>query len=278
MEFKQEAQEIDQDSAMDSYDPMFFDILARIEDRHFWFCTRNKVIGSFMKQIVGGLPPGYRVLEVGCGTGNVLRILDRLCVRGTVIGMDLFSQGLRCARVRTSRLVVQGDIRSPPFRGQFDVIGLFDVLEHLPDDTKTLSRLYGMLPEGGKLIVTVPADQTLWSYFDEASHHFRRYEFSELECKLKNAGFFINHLTPYMATIFPIVWLARRLSQRRGQRTGQKSGDRVKEMAMQELRCVPVVNQILSWLLRLETRWVTGGHTLPCGTSLLAIAQKPSDK
>src|SRR6059036_3246571 len=93
-----------------SYDPAWFARLADIEDRHFWFRARNEVIAALARQITRGLEPGYRVLEVGCGTGNVLRFLEKACPQGTVIGMDLFGEGLAFARRRTKCPLVQGDM------------------------------------------------------------------------------------------------------------------------------------------------------------------------
>src|SRR5262245_7133302 len=187
-----------------SYDPSFFARLFAIEDRHFWFCARNHVISTIVSQLTTDLTAGYRVLEVGCGTGNVLRFLERACPRGTVIGMDLFGEGLRYASHRTSCALVQGDMHAAPFAAQFELIGLFDVLEHLQDDRRVLNDLTGMLAPGGALLLTVPAHRSLWSYFDEASCHCRRYEPEELESKLRDAGYQVEYLTQYMASVFPL--------------------------------------------------------------------------
>src|SRR2546426_974449 len=91
-----------QDGARQSYDPEFFFRLASIESKHFWFRTRNRVIATLAEQITKNWAYGYRVLEVGCGTGNVLRTLEQTCFRGVVVGMDLFAEGLAFARTRTS--------------------------------------------------------------------------------------------------------------------------------------------------------------------------------
>ena len=140
-----------------SYDPAFFQLLFEVEDRHFWFRSRNRIIAAWVKRLTSELTPGFRVLEIGCGTGNVLRVLDQVCPSGTVVGMDLFAEGLKYAQQRTSAALVQGDMHHPPFASQFDIIGLFDVLEHLPDDRQVLRDLKGMLRENGTLLLTVPA-------------------------------------------------------------------------------------------------------------------------
>src|ERR1035437_3882827 len=111
------------DRGSGGYDPKSFEILFATEDRHFWFVARNQVISTLASQLVTHLSPGYRVLEMGCGDGNVLRILDAACPGGTVIGMDLYGEGLRYARRRSCCPLVQGDVRRAPFGKAFQVIG-----------------------------------------------------------------------------------------------------------------------------------------------------------
>src|SRR5438552_1184329 len=114
-------------SAQGGYDPVFFDQLAAVEDRHFWFRARNDLIARLASRLTAPLPAGYLALEVGCGTGNVLRYLAKACDGGTVVGMDLFPEGLRHARRRTTAALVQGDLRRHPFQKPAALIGIFDV-------------------------------------------------------------------------------------------------------------------------------------------------------
>ena len=260
-------------SANRSYNPDYFALLSTIEDQHFWFRARNRVISALISQISAGLAAGYRVLEVGCGTGNVLRVLERACPDGVVVGMDLFAEGLLYARERTSCFLLQGDIHAAPFGAQFDLIGLFDVLEHLPDDERVLRDLHAMLAFEGTLLLTVPAHRSLWSYFDEASLHCRRYELAELESKLIRTGYRVEYLTPYLAGIYPFVWVGRRLAALIDRRQADKAG-RAADLMSGELRIIPVVNELLTWMLSWEVRLLAGRCRLPIGTSLLAIARK----
>jgi len=262
------------DAIHKSYDPAFFQLLFEVEDRHFWLRSRNRIIAAWVKLLTSELTTGFRVLEVGCGTGNVLRVLDQACPNGTVVGMDLFAEGLKYAQERTSAALVQGDMHRPPFASQFDIIGLFDVLEHLPDDGQVLRDLKGMLREGGALLLTVPAHPGLWSYFDEASHHCRRYHPNDLKHKLVETGYDVEYITQYMMSIYPLVWVGRHLSSLRRRVSRRQSGASIEELAIQELHPMPIVNEVLSRLLDTEGRWLARGHTLPLGTSLLAVARR----
>jgi SAM-dependent methyltransferase len=253
------------------YDPSFFQQLAKIEDRHFWFRARNRLISSIVKTLTSTLKPGYRVLEVGCGTGNVLRVLRQACPDGQVVGMELWFDGLRFAQQRSPGPLVQGDVRNCPFGKPFELIGMFDVLEHIPEELETLYALRHALAPGGRLMLTVPAHQYLWSYFDEAAHHCRRYSSREIRARLVEAGFEVEFLSQFMACIFPLVWLVRKIrTQRRAH-----GPDDVKTLALKEFRLLPGINGLLGAMLELETFWLSRRYRLPIGTSLMVVARKP---
>jgi SAM-dependent methyltransferase len=254
-------------TASGNFDPAYFRPLSAAEALHFWFRARNRVIAEILRQVTRSLPNGYRVLEVGCGTGNVLRVLENVCSRGTVVGMDLFAEGLHFARSRTACALVLGDMNHPPFRAHFDLIGLFDVLEHLPDDRQALSDLHGLLAPGGRLILTVPAFPFLWSYFDRVSYHCRRYGLDDLEDKLTQAGYSVEYLTPYMTSLFPAVWLRRFARKARAADVPALGG----------LRIVPGLNELLYRLLSLEIPFLVRRRRLPLGASLLTVARKRMD-
>ena len=260
----------------ESYDPVFFNRLASVEDEHFWFRTRNHVIRALLQQTVAKFSPGYRVLEIGCGTGNVLRELSKACPHGLVVGLDLFFGGLKFARDRVTNPLVQADLHALPFEARFNLIGLFDVIEHIPNDEEVLEHLKRMIAPGGYLFLTVPAHPSLWGYFDEGARHCRRYQQAELETKLRSAGFRVEFLTYYMALIFPLVWLARKLT---GLASGNKSAsiEQATALTLAEFKITPLVNPILTWLLGWESRILSRRRKLPFGTSLLALAQKPVD-
>src|SRR5882762_1346376 len=119
-------------ASRESYDPAFFETLFQAEDKHFWFRARNRVIRAIVRQLIASFPSGYRVLEVGC-----------------VTGMDLFEEGLCFARRRTTCPLVVGDVHTASFPHKLHLVGLFDVLEHLPDDEQVLRDLNRFLLPGG---------------------------------------------------------------------------------------------------------------------------------
>lgn len=226
-----------------------------------------------IKKLTDPLPDRFHLVEVGCGTGNVLRMLEQTCSRGNVAGMDLFWDGLQFARRRVQVPLIQGDMTHPPFPGQFDIVCMFDVLEHLPDDIAILKSVRELLVTRGKLLITVPADPGLWSYFDTASHHYRRYTRIDLQHKIQDAGFEVEFLSPYMLAIYPIVWLNRHLVSF-GNKQSQLDEENIEKLSTNELSIIPVVNEILVWILSKEAGWLANGKRLPGGTSLIAVAKK----
>ena len=253
-----------------TFDARYVPFLRAAEDRHFWFRTRNTVIASVMRRIEPTLSSGYRVLEIGCGTGNTLRVLSTECRRGRVFGIDVYYDGLVHARDRVGPRVLQADVSQVPFSPstRFDVIGMFDVLEHIDDDSGTLQCVHRLLTNGGILLTTVPASMSLWSAFDLAAHHRRRYECADLREKLSAAGFTVEYLSPFMATLYPLAWVKRRASL-----VWRRERD-VFEAALDDLRVVPFLNGALERILSREARVVGALRSLPFGTSLIAIARR----
>jgi SAM-dependent methyltransferase len=252
------------------YDPNRFQLLAGVEKRHFWFRARRALISRLTGYLTADLESGFRVLEFGCGTGNVLSALELGSRRGVVVGMDLFHEGLIFAKQRGHEHLVQADAGSPPFVEVFHLIGTFDVIEHLPNDVDALRQLFGLLKPGGHLLVTVPAYPWLWSEFDDLSRHCRRYTEGELRTKLAEVGFEIVHLSPYMAAILPLVWFHRKFLQT----TKRSKKPDVEDLIEAEMHIIPIANEILAWLLWLESQFISRGGRLPFGTSLIAVARR----
>jgi SAM-dependent methyltransferase len=242
--------------------------LFQAEDRHFWFRARNQVLARVVSRLVSGMPEGYRVLEVGCGTGNVLRVLEQVCAAGQVVGMELYDEGLHYARTRVQCPLIAGDIHETVFPEPFHLIGLFDVLEHLPDDVRILQALRKNLAPGGRLLLTVPAHQSLWSYADEYGGHYRRYALKQLHAVLEEAGFRVEYMSQFMMLLYPLMKFGR-LWNSRGQ--VQTLEDR-RQRSVRELHLSRLTNRLLYWLLRWEASSIGARGRLPLGTSLLAVA------
>lgn len=182
-------------------------------------------------------------------------------------GGDPYAAGLRIARDRVpgaELLLLDG--RTLPFRDEFDAAGAFDVLEHIEDDEAVISAMRAALRPRGILLVTVPQHPWLWSPVDEVGHHVRRYRREELRRRLERGGLELLRMTSFVSLLLPLV-AASRLRQRR-------HGADVDADA--EFRIDPRVDRALERVLALEQALIRRGASLPAGSSLLAVARRPS--
>lgn len=162
----------------DSFPTESFVELAKHEDSHFWFKARNKIIQWGLKTY---LPIRSSFLEIGCGTGFVINGIRKVMPDMRVVGSELFIEGLEVAKDRLKGVdLYQLDALRIPFNSEFEIIGAFDVIEHIDDDVKALEQIYQALKFGGGVMVTVPQHKFLWSALDDASLHKRRYTKKEL--------------------------------------------------------------------------------------------------
>jgi SAM-dependent methyltransferase len=242
---------------------MYRDFAEVHEDRHWWFRGRRRIVASLLRSLLGGRND-LRLLEIGCGTGGMLPVL---AAHGRVTGIDPSEDAIRYSRQRHGRqaelLRVDFPAELPP-GGGFDVVALFDVLEHLEDDVLALRRAGSLLTAGGLLVATVPAHRFLWSPHDVINHHRRRYARRELCSRIRDAGLRIERVSYFNMFLFPAVLLARLV--RRGA-AGTREGE-------SDFKVVPrPLNAFLTWLFGGE-RFLLRLTNLPFGVSLLAVARK----
>ena len=245
------------------YDPRHFSELAKLESDNFWFRARNRLVVWALGRY---FPGARRLLEVGCGTGFVLSGIAGAFPALEITGSEVAAEGLGFAarRVPVARLI-QMDARRIPFRGEFDVVGAFDVIEHIEDDRAVLRALNNALVPGGGLLLTVPQHPFLWSEYDVRARHVRRYRAAELRAKLVEAGFEVVKMTSFVTLLLPLM-TASRLARK-------TPGEDYDPLA--ELRIAPWLNRILACVLGAEFLLVRAGMRLPAGGSLLVVAKRP---
>lgn len=156
------------------------------------------------------------------------------------------------------------DMLHLPFRSEFDVLGGFDVLEHVREDEKVLAQMYQALRKGGILLITVPQHPFLWSSNDGMAKHVRRYRKKELQTKAERAGFRVVRMTGFVSLLLPLMILSRMVRRRS---TGPES-------VIRELKQPAWLNELLVRILTLERLLIGAGVNFPFGGSLLLVAQK----
>lgn len=246
------------------YDPAHFAELVRLEAGNFWFRARNRLIAWAIGRYFGGARSFF---EVGCGTGFVLAGMAAAFPGLRLAGSEAAADGLAFAAARVpGASLMQMDARRIPFRDEFDVVGAFDVIEHVEEDRAVLAELRAAAAPGGGVIVTVPQHPSLWSEYDARAGHLRRYRGQELRARMREAGLEIVRMTSFVTLLLPLMWLSR-LAQRR---------PRGAYDPLAELRIAPWINWPLEQALDGERLLIRSGVSWPVGGSLLAVARRPS--
>lgn len=248
--------------ASEGFRSEYFSQLAGVEERNFWFRARNRLILWALGRYY---PRARTMLEIGCGTGQVLAGIRQAVPSLTLFGSEVLSVGLAfsAARVPTATFF-QMDARHIPFDEEFDVIGAFDVIEHIQEDEEVLRQAHRALCPKGGLLLTVPQHQFLWSRQDETACHYRRYEAGELAAKVTRAGFVIERMTSFVSTLLPLMFVSRYRKRRAD----------IAFDAMGELRMGRLTNLLLERVLDVERAVISAGINMPLGGSLLMIARK----
>jgi SAM-dependent methyltransferase len=241
----------------------YFSELARLEDANVWFRSRNQLILWALKKYCGNFSS---FLEIGCGTGYVLSGISKQFPRATIHGSEIFTTGLGFAAERLPLVnLMQMDARNIPFVDEFDVIGAFDVLEHIEEDELVLAQVHAAIKPQGFMLLTVPQHTWLWSFSDEYAFHVRRYTALDLHHKIESAGFQILRSTSFVMTLLPAMMISRFL---------QKNVANEKFDAAAELKIHPWLNRLFEAMLGAELSMILNGLNFPLGGSRLVVARK----
>lgn len=246
----------------EGFDPDFFAVLSELEADSFWFRSRNNLIIWALGKY---FPNAKNLLEIGCGTGYVLSGIEGAFPGLELFGSEILSEGLCFIEKRVKNATLfQMDARSIPFKNEFDVIGAFDILEHVEEDELVLSEIYKAVRPGGGLVLTVPQHAFLWSHADEYACHCRRYSAGELIEKVKKSGFNVVKYTSFVSLLLPVMLFARLIKRRPDTNDG----------AIQELKTGGFINTIFQKAMDVELSFICAGIRMPVGGSLLMIAKK----
>jgi SAM-dependent methyltransferase len=222
--------------------------LGDIEDRHWWFAERRRIIRSQIE----GVPPLGPALDVGAAAGGNTRVLadagwDCVALEYSQMGADMAGErGLTVVRGDATRLPIADDT--------LGLVVAYDVLEHIEDDVAAAHEFLRCLRPGGRLLVAVPADMRLWSAHDEAVDHVRRYDRDELLSLVYAAGFRDVTIRSWNVLLRPVVAVRRK-----------------KDRGSELVQPGRVTNAALRGVIALERVLPVGG--MP-GVSLLVAAVK----
>lgn len=241
-------------------------IMRRVEENHWWYAGRRRIIRSFVERVVSELrterpeQPAVRMLDVGCGTGANLEMLAEF---GEAEGVDVSAEALSFCRDRGLDQVKSGAAEALPYEAEsFDLVTGLDVVEHLDDDLAGLKEMRRVLRADGRALIFVPAFMFLWGVQDDISHHRRRYTLRALKQVVSQAGFELERASYVNITFFTPILLGRLLMRVTGVRPESENNITIGFM-----------NGVLGkffGLERLPLRWLN----FPFGVSIICVARK----
>jgi len=239
-----------------------YPIMFRIEESHWWYTGRRKILSSFVEDICRRVTDRRpRILDVGCGTGANLLMLSKY---GDAEGVDVSEDALAFCRERGLENVKLGAAEELPYEdGTFDLVTALDVVEHLDDDLAGLREMRRVLRPGGRVLLFVPTFMFLWGLQDDVSNHRRRYRMPELRRVLEQAGFEIERTTYANITFFMPILAMRKLMRLTGIKAESENNINVSAL-----------NGVLARMLGAESRLLKYAN-IPFGVSGLCVAMNP---
>lgn len=238
-------------------DRVVYDRMAAHDTTHWWYRARREILSDYLERW-GNIPSGARILEIGCGTGHNLPMLAQF---GDVDAIEIDETARTFASERLGKPV--GSSPLPELTGvapgSYDLVAVLDVVEHVEDDVAALKAMATALKPGGKILITVPAHQWMWSAHDVVNHHKRRYSKATLTAALDKAGLEYRKLGWFNSLLFPAAVAARIAGKLRGK---DDSDDSPPPRAL---------NAVFEKVFGLE-RHLLGRVPLPPGLSLIVLA------
>jgi SAM-dependent methyltransferase len=245
--------------------------LAAAGRGYWWNQGRQHLVTELVKKYLGqagSMPRALKILDIGCAAGGTLAYLGAW---GEAWGLDIAPEAVELCRtwgLPPDHLIL-GSAEGMPFfhDRQFDLITAVEILEHLAAPEKALQEIYRILKPNGLLILTVPADQKLWSDRDVRLGHRRRYQLEELEAAVAATG--LNVVKSSYANTF-YYWPFRLILAWR-----RKFGRKIQASPTNKdtFEMNPLLSGLLVGLLKMENRMILRGK-LKQGVSVICAAKK----
>lgn len=222
------------------------------QETNWWFKARKNIVSNTINKYI--TKKDNKILEIGCGYGIMTTMLNN---QGEVDGIEPYADCYNYLRKNVKGNFIKKSILDYNTTKKYDIVALFDVLEHIEDDSKTVQKIRNLLNKNGKVILTVPAYMFLWSHHDDTNKHYRRYTNKTLTELFEKNGFKIKKISYFNTLLFPLA-VIQKITQTKKSKTFSPN---------------KLLNCTFYKIFNIESR-IVPNINFPFGVSLILIAEK----
>ncbi|MSU66207.1 MAG: class I SAM-dependent methyltransferase [Opitutus sp.] len=241
-----------------------YENIAALEQNHWYYSGKRRFVRAWIQRV---RPPAATdvLLDCGAGTGLFAKEMEAQC---RVLVLDDHEEALTILRTRfrPEQILSLAADQVPLPDGSLNYVTALDVLEHVPDDAAVVRGFHRLLQPGGIAVVTVPAGMALWSDWDVALHHFRRYHRRQLRALFPADQWEIVHANYTNVLVYPAVWAVRKWRPLRKGRGAAGGAARTEDQMPP-----PFLNALLRAQFTGLAQWRV---PFPFGVSLVLVARR----
>jgi len=248
----------------------YYYIESNIQENHWWFRSRNNIILAVLTNYLDIKDKNdSEILDIGCGLGQIFPILRKF---GHVEGIEKNSNFVKVLKNKYPDIEIHNTKFPNPIldNKKFDLISMFDFLEHVNSPLNILRAANNILKNDGLLLVTVPAYNWMWSKIDEISHHYRRYDKNTLRIEIEKEGFECIYSSYFMTILFPLVFIYRKIIQFLFLK-------KIKINYLELKIPINILNKFLYHIMNIETYFIRRGISFTYGLSIIGIFKKKNN-
>jgi len=227
--------------------------------------TRAAAFRALEPETLGARPV---IVDLGCSTGHLLRDLAEKVPDASLLGVDAVPEGLVHAHATVPQAALfHASVTELPFSdASVDGAVALNLLEHISDDASVLREMARVLRTGGRVVVVVPANPSLYDAYDAYLGHERRYARREVSRKARESGLSTRSSSYVGSLVYPGFWAVKRLHRLR-------PPARRKEMVARNIASTQG-SRLGALAGRLEERMLGAGISLPFGIRELTVLEK----